>query len=207
METDNINKKIQRARDLIAEMKIQKQGRNTYSNFDYYTPDQITQMVSVATKEVGLITYFSLHKNELGYFGLLDVISLDSDSDHKEFVIYTEKPSITATNATQQVGGMVTFTERYCKMIAFDIVDDVLDFDDDKSKSTKVKITKPNKPLVSKKIPKTEQKVKKVSKKQYDSAIKKIQSKDITSGQINQLKAWLGGFGENKYKIDLLKLL
>jgi hypothetical protein len=36
---------------------------------------------------------------------------------------------IKATNATQQIGGAVTYTERYLSMVAFDIKDNNLDFD------------------------------------------------------------------------------
>ena len=53
-------------------------------------------------------------------------------------------PDITATNAAQQLGGCMTYTERYLKMTAFGIVDNSLDPDTTENTESTVKAqTKP----------------------------------------------------------------
>ena len=46
-----------------------------------------------------------------------------------EYIMATAIPEIKATNIAQQLGGCVTYTERYLKMSAFGIVDNNLDPD------------------------------------------------------------------------------
>jgi hypothetical protein len=54
-----------------------------------------------------------------------------------KFSIATEIPEIKATNVAQQLGGAVTYSERYLLMIAYDIKDNNLDFDSQKPKEEK----------------------------------------------------------------------
>jgi len=58
----------------------------------------------------------------------LDVVDIETE-EKITFQIPYIIPEITATNKMQQIGGVVTFSERYLKMMAFGIVDNTLDFD------------------------------------------------------------------------------
>jgi hypothetical protein len=190
---------------MISEMNIKKLGHNTYSNYDYFTPEQVSQMVAKACEETKLITFFTLEKNDLGYYGLLIVADLEQSGHQRAFTYHTEKPTIKATNVTQQIGGMITYTQRYAEMTAFGIVDNVLDFDSEESGKVGLKIAPPtgkrNPVLIT-----AQKKLKSMTKKQFDYATKKIKD-GMTVKETAQLKTWLTRFGEGKYKFEIDKLL
>ena len=134
--------KIANAKLEIKGTKLKKDGWNDFSKYNYFTPDQIEHLVSLACKNNNLLTTFDLIRNELGIYGVLTIYDLESGKDIKQQMA-TDIPQIKATNTAQQLGGCVTYTERYLKMSTFGITDNQLDFD-----------TPPNKP----KLPTKEEK-------------------------------------------------
>lgn len=129
METTiKVMQKLLKARKAISETKMNKEGKNTYSNYAYFTPDQVSKLVFSACLETKLLTLFSLKRNELGYFGELIVADTDS-GEQLVFTQTTDVPEIKATNLSQKIGGMVTYTQRYLESSTFGIVDNNLDFD------------------------------------------------------------------------------
>ena len=137
----NVSKKLLQARKQIATTPIKKQGRNEYSKYDYFTPSQVSELVTKACQEFNLLTQYSLENTEFGFHGKLVVTDIDS-GEHLTFTMATAMPEITATNSSQKLGGMATFNERYLKMSVFEIVDNNLDFDahdnrDDNKQPTK----------------------------------------------------------------------
>jgi len=133
-----ILKKLQEARELIKHSDLKKSGRNTYSDYDYYTPEQVNKLVHDAEQKTGLIHIFNLIRSEFGITGYLKIIDIESGNEI-EFIQASDIPKITATNIAQQIGGAVTYTNRYMLMTAFDIVDNNLDFDakDNRKKQSK----------------------------------------------------------------------
>lgn len=123
-----ILQKLAKARDFIKSNPIKKSGRNKFSEYDYFTPEQINSMVHLAEKEAGLIHIFQLKRDENGYHGYMAIYELET-GEKIEFTQATDIPAIKATNISQQIGGAVTYTNRYMLMTAYDIADNVLDFD------------------------------------------------------------------------------
>lgn len=124
-----IYRKLLKARDLIKNTKVKKEGKNTYSGYEYFTPSQISQLVHSACNEVGLLHLYKLEASDKGYTAKLMLVDIDKPDESIEFEIPTSIPDIKATNEAQKLGGAVTYSERYLLMIAFDIVDNSLDFD------------------------------------------------------------------------------
>lgn len=112
---------------------MKKEGTNAFSKYDYFTPEQVEALVYEACEEVKAICVTSLKIDERGYYQELEFVDLEPPSGKKpdsiRFELRTEKPDIKATNVTQQMGGMDTYSERYIKMKAFQIKDNTLDFD------------------------------------------------------------------------------
>jgi hypothetical protein len=140
-----ILKKLSEARQAIRASKIKKAGHNTFSKYDYFTPEQINQLVNEAEKVAGLIHFFNMKRSEHGLHGYLDIIEIET-GEKLEFIQATEIPSITATNIAQQIGGAVTYTNRYMLMTAFDLSNNSLDFDSQDN-------SKPEKPQGKKVMP------------------------------------------------------
>ena len=125
-----IEDKLLQARKLIKETSLKKEGSNKFSNYDYFTPSQVSHLVDTVCQELKLLPIFSLKKDEFGLYGSLTLADIDEPAGEGITVqMRTEMPSITATNRTQQMGGCETYTKRYMLMSLFDICDNNLDFD------------------------------------------------------------------------------
>ena len=121
-------KKIANAKKEIKETKLKKEGKNNFSNYEYFTPSQIEFLVQSVCNSNQLMTKFDLKRNELGVFGVLTIFDLET-GENIDYIMATAIPEIKATNIAQQLGGCVTYTERYLKTSAFGITDNNLDFD------------------------------------------------------------------------------
>lgn len=126
-----VYKKINQAIEKIKSSNLKKGGYNSYSEYSYYTPEQIDKLVREACKDLNLFIKFDLKRNELGIDGMLEIIDLDLEINAPSafYTMASDIPSIKATNISQQLGGAMTYTKRYMLMNVFDIVDNNLDFD------------------------------------------------------------------------------
>lgn len=128
MDTTKVYGKILEAQQAIKQTKLKKAGWNNYSNFHYWTPEQVSSLVSEACAPLKLFNHFDLKRGELGLEGRLTITDIDS----KEIAIYImamEIPSIKATNASQQLGGAMTYAKRYMLQNVYDIADNSIDPD------------------------------------------------------------------------------
>lgn len=144
----NIYEKLLTARNLIKESKVKKEGLNKFSGYEYFTPSQISIIVHDACQKTGLLHVYRLEKIIDGYIAYLTIIDIEN-CENIVFTIPTSIPEIKATNEAQKLGGAVTYSERYLLMIAFDIVDNSLDFDttENTEKSAKKESKPTYKPL------------------------------------------------------------
>lgn len=123
-----IIEKLVLCRQAIKNTKTKKLGYNKFSDYNYFTPEQIHLLVQNVCEENGLFTKFDLKRNELGVYGALSIYDV-ATGEKMEWEMATAIPEIKATNAAQQLGGCMTYTERYLKMTVFGIVDNTLDPD------------------------------------------------------------------------------
>ncbi|MGL4662055.1 MAG: ERF family protein [Culicoidibacterales bacterium] len=128
IKMNELIKKIALAKAEIKNTKLKKEGTNTFSKYDYFTPSQIELLVATACQNNKLLTTFDLIRDDLGVYGKLTIYDTES-GEKMETVMATAIPEIKATNIAQQLGGCVTYTERYLKMSFFGITDNKLDFD------------------------------------------------------------------------------
>jgi len=133
----NVLSKLAAARVFIKSHPIKKDGRNEFSKYDYFTPEIVSKLVNDACVESNIICLFSLKQDALGYYGEITTTDLET-GEQVITEMRTAKPQITATNETQQMGGMNTYAKRYALMSLFDIEDNTIDFDSqDNSKQAK----------------------------------------------------------------------
>lgn len=130
--------KLDKARELVRTTKHKKAGRNDYSKYDYFTPEQVELIVAEVCKETKMLPLCSLKRNEFGLYQELTLVNLEDLNEKLSFELATVLGELKATNATQQMGGTDTYSERYIKMKVFQIKDNNLDFDaHDNGKSVK----------------------------------------------------------------------
>ena len=108
----NIYQKIFNAKKFIASQSTKKAGRNKFSGYDYYTPEQIESLVISACEKNGIDFHFSLLQDEIGLYGKTVLVNLDNPQEQVSYELRTEVPEIKATNRTQQYGGAMT----YCRL-------------------------------------------------------------------------------------------
>lgn len=125
----NIYEKLDKARELVRNTKHNKAGHNTYSEYDYFTPEQVEQIVAEVCTETKMLPICSLRRNEYGLFQELTLVNLEDTKDTLVFELATSRGEMKATNETQQMGGTDTYSERYIKMKVFQIKDNNLDPD------------------------------------------------------------------------------
>tara|TARA_R110000868_G_scaffold195271_1_gene440933 strand:- start:155 stop:733 length:579 start_codon:yes stop_codon:yes gene_type:complete len=128
--------KISAAKKEIKESKLKKEGTNKFSNYDYFTPSQIEFLVQQVCQSQKMLTKFDLIRDSLGVFGVLTIFDTETE-DKLEYTMASAIPEIKATNISQQLGGCMTYTERYLKTSAFGITDNNLDFDNSKPEPQK----------------------------------------------------------------------
>jgi hypothetical protein len=128
--------KISAAKKEIKESKLKKEGTNKFSNYDYFTPSQIEFLVQQVCQSQKMLTKFDLVRDSLGVFGVLTIFDCETE-DKLEYTMASAIPEIKATNISQQLGGCMTYTERYLKTSAFGITDNNLDFDSHKPEPQK----------------------------------------------------------------------
>lgn len=114
----SIYNKLATAKQQIASSNMEKKGRNDYSKYKYFTPEQVEKLVADACNENKLLTMFSLKRDENGVYGVLTIVDLEN-GETVDFIAATAIPEIKATNIAQQLGGCMTYCERYLKQTAF----------------------------------------------------------------------------------------
>jgi hypothetical protein len=193
----NILKKLSEARKQISETKLKKEGKNSFSNYQYFTPEQIFSLTSEAEQKTGLISKFDLVSENENISGKLTIFDVES-GENIEFKMMTAIPEIKATNVAQQLGGAVTYTHRYLLTTAYKIAENHLDFDSDTNTPAN-----PQKQVST--TQKSEQEVKTwLTKEQFDIALK---------ADIKGISAVLKKFSENgnamkkEYREELKKQL
>lgn len=144
----NIYQKLDKARELVRNTKHQKQGRNDYSKYDYFTPEQVELIVAEVCAETQLLPVCNLKRDEYGIYQEMTLVNLEDTEDTITFKLATEMGKLTATNETQQMGGTDTYSERYIKMKVFQIKDNNLDFDSKDNSKGQSKKTYPQPPEV-----------------------------------------------------------
>jgi len=137
----NIYEKLNKARELVRNTKHKKAGTNEYSNYDYFTPEQVEMIVAEVCEETKMLPLCNLRRNADGLYQELTLVNLEDIKDTIDFQLSTVQGEMKATNATQQMGGTDTYSERYIKMKVFQIKDNNLDPDSKDNRATEKKET------------------------------------------------------------------
>jgi len=132
---DKIYTKLNKAREEVRNGGYTKDGRNEYSKYDYFTPETVEKIVSEVCEKNKLLTLCDFKADQFGLYQELTLIDLESNEE-LVFMLRTAQGEMKATNATQQMGGTDTYSERYLKMKVFQIKDN--NVDPDSKDNTKV---------------------------------------------------------------------
>jgi hypothetical protein len=127
----SVKKRIVKIANLL---RLEKDGKNTFSNYDYFTPNLVLANLNPLLEEHNLITIFNLkiHEFKDDYYTAYLTIA-DTDTDEKvEYQFDIEKAEVKGANKAQNSGATLTYAKRYSLMNAFNIADNDDDFDSNK---------------------------------------------------------------------------
>ena len=126
----NIKERITR---IANELKIGKEGKNTFADYDYIRPDDLDNALKPLYLEYHLFAHFDMERleNEKN-LAILKIEDWSTDEGAQVYTMTVDDVSIKGANAAQNNGGLRTYCKRYVLMSAFHISDNKDDLDNNK---------------------------------------------------------------------------
>jgi len=141
----SVKKRIVKIANLL---RLEKDGRNTFSGYDYFKPDSILAAINPLLEEYDLFTKFELkvHPTKENYYvGELTIEDVDTEDGKQIYEFDIEKAEVKGANAAQNSGATLTYGKRYSLMNAFNIADNDDDYDSNKMTELQKGSSKTNK--------------------------------------------------------------
>lgn len=112
------------------ELRVAKDGKNTFANYNYFQPDAILNMLNPLFLKHKVFSKFNLHLKDACYQG--ELILADAETTETEVYIFDIlKATVKGANEAQNSGATLTYAKRYSLMNAFNIAENNADFDSD----------------------------------------------------------------------------
>lgn len=112
------------------ELRAKKDGRNTFSNYNYFRPDDLLNLLNPLLLKYNIYTKFDLYLKESYYQAVLTLIDANG-SESLNYVFDIQKATVKGANEAQNSGATMTYAKRYSLMNAFNIAENDNDFDSD----------------------------------------------------------------------------
>ena len=126
----NIYQKLQKTRIDLQNMKLQKSGKNAYSNFTYYELSDFLPAINSLCNKNGLYTQFSIVSEEGLEKAVLIIVNNELPEERVMFTSPTaeaeigkKKDGTGGADPIQNLGGKITYLRRYLLQMAFEMVE------------------------------------------------------------------------------------
>lgn len=120
----NIYAKVQAIRADLVQTKLKKSGKNKFSDFEYYTLDDILPVINKKMNDYKIFSAFILGKEEAS----LTLINIEDPNQQITFTTTVADAAIKGATPVQCLGGVHTYLKRYLYLNAFEIAEsDILD--------------------------------------------------------------------------------
>lgn len=125
------------------EIRIDKEGKNPFQNFDYFRPDDIARALNPLLEKYELVIFFNMPFDSVSnmYQCTLTIESISSD-DKIVYRYDTPLTKVQGSSEAQGAGATMTYARRYLLQNAFNIAENGNDLDN-KSFSTQKPATAP----------------------------------------------------------------
>ena len=117
--SDNVHKKLQKAKLELTKRDIKKSGKNTYTGFTYFELSDFLPHVVEILDSLGLCSVINIGEK----MAELAIINNDNPEDKTSVSIPVATASVKGANDMQNLGATQTYLRRYLYMLAFDIVE------------------------------------------------------------------------------------
>lgn len=116
------------------EIRLSKDGKNSFSNYNYFQPDDLLRRLNPLLEKYGIFSKLNLTYHETFYKATLTLEDIKS-GEKEEYVFDILKASVKGANEAQNSGATLTYAKRYLLQNAFNIADNRDDFDNISSHS------------------------------------------------------------------------
>ncbi len=117
--SDNVHKKLQKAKLELTKRDIKKSGKNTYTGFSYFELSDFLPHIVEILDSLGLCSVINIGEK----VAELKIINNDNPEDKTSVSIPVATASVKGANDMQNLGATQTYLRRYLYMLAFDIVE------------------------------------------------------------------------------------
>ena len=117
--SDNVHKKLQKAKLELTKRDIKKSGKNTYTGFTYFELSDFLPHIVEILESLGLCSVINIGEK----MAELEIINIDNPEDKTSVSIPVATASVKGANDMQNLGATQTYLRRYLYMLAFDIVE------------------------------------------------------------------------------------
>lgn len=117
--SDNVHKKLQKAKLELTKRDIKKSGKNTYTGFTYFELSDFLPHIVEILESLGLCSVINIGEK----MAELAIINNDNPEDKTSVSIPVATASVKGANDMQNLGATQTYLRRYLYMLAFDIVE------------------------------------------------------------------------------------
>lgn len=113
---------------IMNELRAQKDGKNTFANYNYFKPDDLLNLLNPLLLKHKLFCKFNLIYKDSYYQAEL---ILADDKEKEVYLFDILKATVKGANEAQNSGATLTYAKRYSLMNAFNIAENEADFDSD----------------------------------------------------------------------------
>jgi hypothetical protein len=131
--------KLNQAREKFHELKLEKTGRNTFANYNYFELGDFLIPALKVFREVGLCAYVSFDKD----IATMTIVDMESN-ERMTITSPMGSAALKGCHEVQNIGAVETYQRRYLWVAALEIVEhDALDATTGKDKGVVLSGTKP----------------------------------------------------------------
>lgn len=132
------------------ELRVEKEGRNTYSDYEYIKPDDLQNALKPLYLKYRIFAHFGVRKLKDGRNeAVLRVEDFGTDTGRQIYTMVSDDIQIKGANSAMNVAALRTYCNRYLLMTAFNISSNDDDLDNDRNQNGDGKVQK--KPVQAKK--------------------------------------------------------
>ena len=113
----NIYEKLQKAREIVANSDLKKNGKN--QSFNYFELEDILPTIQKACKESGIMSFISFDKEK----AVLTIVDLEKTEDKIVFESPMVDSELARMTKIQSLGANETYQRRYLYLTAFEIIE------------------------------------------------------------------------------------
>lgn len=116
------------------QLRVTKDGTNTFAKYDYFKPDDILKALNPLLKEHNLFMSFNLpfNKEKVMYEATLYFEDLEDEKQNITYKFDIPLTKVSGASEAQGAGATMTYAKRYSIMNAFSIADNDDDLDNKK---------------------------------------------------------------------------